>query len=118
MAYSNLVRSAASNGDPALTWLCIDALLKHLKTQASPSSNQMPLYLALTSLISCVPLSLLSPVLSEVEKVLNAVDTKASDELTKVIVEEITNKVGDREKEAVLSWWCRVAPNSTSILDV
>lgn len=72
----------------------------------------MPLYLSLVSLVSCVPLSLLSRVLSSVEKVLGNVDDNDKAELGRAILEELTNNVGDLEKEAVLSWWCRVAPDS------
>lgn len=118
-AFSSLVRSVTSSGDDAVTWLCIDALLQHLEAHASPSisSNQTPLYLVLTSLISCVPLSLLSRLLSEIEKALDAVDSNARDELGKIVLEEITNKLGEREKETVLSWWCRVAPTFINTLE-
>lgn len=115
LAYSSLVRSAAAAGDQAVTWLCVDALLKRLEALASrhlSSKDQMPLRLTLVSLISCVPLSLLSRVLSEVERVMDSVDDNDRVELGKAILEELTHKVGEREKEAVLSWWCRVASDS------
>ncbi|KAF8505304.1 hypothetical protein JB92DRAFT_3122491 [Gautieria morchelliformis] len=115
-AYSNLVRSAASSGDEAITWLCIDALLEALASHSS-SSTQMSLHLTLVSLISCVSLSLLSRLLSEVEKVLDYVSGTDRAELGEAVVEEITHKVGDREKEIVLSWWGRVAPNSIGTQD-
>jgi hypothetical protein len=111
-AYSNLVRSAASSGDDAITWLCIEALLEALASH-SFSGTQMPLHLTLVSLVSCVSLSLLSRLLPEAEKVFACVSGTDRAELGNAVVEEITHRVGDREKETVLSWWGRVAPEGT-----
>ncbi|KIJ57207.1 hypothetical protein M422DRAFT_773864 [Sphaerobolus stellatus SS14] len=106
LAYSSLVRSASSSGDPALTWLCIDSLLSHIK--ATETSSRMPLYLTLVSLIPCVPGVLLTRVLAEVEKAYASTDAEGKQELGDAIVQELMIKVGEDQKAFVLGWWYRI----------
>ncbi|KAF8584699.1 hypothetical protein K439DRAFT_1345385 [Ramaria rubella] len=112
MAYSSLLRSASVGKDNALAWLCIDALFMHIHavTSHSPDGDLMHLYLTLVSLVSCAPPLLLPRVLLQIQNAFRNLGERGKSELGKAIVEEITHKIGDREKEMVLSWWCRVAP--------
>jgi len=103
LAYSNLVQSASSGGNDALAWLCIDILLSH--TNAAEPSSRMPLYLTLVSLMSSVRQRLLLKVLKEIRAVYENADAQVRQDLQDAIVQEITNRIGETEKETVLAWW-------------
>ncbi|KAJ6584755.1 hypothetical protein B0H19DRAFT_1368265 [Mycena capillaripes] len=129
LAFASLVRSASASaydqtsaaGDLAddryaLAWYCIDALLEaiHVLSDAEPSAASERLHrlhLTLISVVPSLPLKLLSRVLEEIRTVLTTRGGAQSDsgDKVKVLVDatfvEISERVGDREKELVMRWW-------------
>lgn len=69
----------------------------------------MHLYLTLISIIPCIPLTLLPQGLAEVQKIIETTYGEDRVRLAKAILEEITDRVGDCERELALSWWCKVS---------
>ncbi|KAJ6619556.1 hypothetical protein B0H10DRAFT_2163956 [Mycena sp. CBHHK59/15] len=132
LAFSSLVRSAsASASSPSaagglvddtytLAWYCVDALLDAIHGLSSQDRGRTPstvdgrlhrLHLTLISVVPSLPLKLLPPVLQEIRTILSTHGSAQSDsggkvgELADAIFVEISDRVGDREKEYVMRWW-------------
>ncbi|KAK7048188.1 hypothetical protein R3P38DRAFT_3256846 [Favolaschia claudopus] len=126
LAFASLVRSASSStasscegsastfptrlGDAyALAWYCIDALLAAIRDAASQGDTERVhrLRLTLISSVPSLPLVLLPRVLEEVKTAIlsSEGDARAGRELVEAMYEEISERVGDQEKEVVLRWW-------------
>ncbi|KAJ7645555.1 hypothetical protein DFH06DRAFT_1333196 [Mycena polygramma] len=127
LAFASLVRSASASahrpnsvGDLAdegytLAWYCVDALLEvihELSEDPSAASERLHrLHLTLISVVPSLPLQLLPRVLEEIRRVLTTRGGAQSDsgDKVKVLVDaafvEISERVGDREKELVMRWW-------------
>ncbi|KAJ6512070.1 hypothetical protein C8R47DRAFT_1291837 [Mycena vitilis] len=127
LAFASLVRSASASahrpnsvGDLAddgytLAWYCVDALLEaihELSEDPSAAPERLHrLHLTLISVVPSLPLKLLPRVLEEIRSVLTTRGGAQSDsgDKVKVLVDaafvEISERVGDREKELVMRWW-------------
>ncbi|KAJ7695979.1 hypothetical protein B0H17DRAFT_412670 [Mycena rosella] len=135
LAFASLVRSACASargpnsaGDDtdtyALAWYCIDMLLGtihelsllrdgHGNGQDASSINDRlhSLQLTLVSVVPALPLKLLPRVLEEARAILTAhgAQSDSGETQTKELVDamfvEISERVGDREKEYVMRWW-------------
>jgi hypothetical protein len=146
LAYSALVRSAcvsayAFDGPPdetySLAWYCVQLVLDKLRDLTSPAHDVKGkgkarddvedrsvervhrLHLVLISMVSSLPLSLMSRVLEEIRTILSA--QPDSDEVTEesagrrrelveALFSEFLEGVGDREKEAAIRWWYQHRP--------
>ncbi|EGN98046.1 hypothetical protein SERLA73DRAFT_109381 [Serpula lacrymans var. lacrymans S7.3] len=120
LAYAALVRSASTSADDtrdeqyALAWFCVDALLTAIRWLSYPTSanaNADRLHRLHLTLISCVP-SLPLPLLPRVLEATRAIVDSAStadhtqrQELVDALFAEITEHVGDRERELTMRWW-------------
>ncbi|KAJ7134406.1 hypothetical protein C8R44DRAFT_424065 [Mycena epipterygia] len=128
LAFASLVRSASASahslnsaGDLTddtytLAWYCIDALLDtiHELAQNPSTVNDDRLHrlrLTLISVVPSLPLKLLPRVLEEIRVMLTARGSRAQSDTGKVqeLVDatfvELSERVGDREKEHVMRWW-------------
>ena len=139
LAYSALVRSAcvsayAFDGLPdetySLAWYCVQLILDKLRDLTSPAHDGKArddvvedrsvervqrLHLVLISMVSSLPLSLMSRVLEEIRITLTAQpdsDESAArrKELVEALFSEFLEGVGDREKEAAIRWWYQHRP--------
>lgn len=142
LAYSALVRSAcvsayAFDGPPdktySLAWYCVQLILDKLRDLTSPAHDVKGkgkarddvedrsvervhrLRLVLISMVSSLPLLLMSRVLEEIRIMLTAQpDSEESagrrKELVEALFSEFLEGVGDREKEAAIRWWYRHRP--------
>jgi hypothetical protein len=120
LAFSSLVRSASASGKVTptddtytLAWYCIDALLDTIHELSSLDVERNPsavgdrlhhLHLTLISTVPSLPLKLLPRVLQEIRNILMAPGGKVK-ELADAMFVEISQRVGDREKEYVMRWW-------------
>lgn len=90
----------------ALAWYCVDALLGaiHALAEAGEDAERLHrLHLALISAVPSLPLALLPRVLGEIRA---AVLTRArAKDLVDATFVEISERVGDREKELAMRWW-------------
>ncbi|KAJ7644341.1 hypothetical protein FB45DRAFT_824461 [Roridomyces roridus] len=117
LAFASLVRSASTSahrgGDLidsnyTLAWYCVDALLDisdHLSDQDAERLHR--LRLTLISAVPSLPLKLLPPVLEVIRTFLVA-DGSQPDKLQELVdatFEEISQRVGDVEKQYALRWW-------------
>ncbi|KAJ7163306.1 hypothetical protein C8R46DRAFT_1102948 [Mycena filopes] len=121
LAFAALVRSACASGGKAdgdgayaLAWYCVDALLDAIHALSSDSDSDADkerlhrLHLTLISVVPALPLKLLPRVLEEIGSAILAKsgDTGAlKKELVEATFVEISERVGDREKEVVMRWW-------------
>ncbi|KAF7346109.1 hypothetical protein MSAN_01837600 [Mycena sanguinolenta] len=126
LAFASLVRGAsasahspnlAGNGDAAddaLAWYCVDALLEAIHGLSSPSGTPDAssgndrlhrLHLTLISVVPSLPLNLLLRVLEEIRTILTTAQSEKASELVDATFMEISERVGDREKELVMRWW-------------
>ncbi|KAJ7212294.1 hypothetical protein GGX14DRAFT_448608, partial [Mycena pura] len=134
LAFASLVRSAsASARSPtftediaddqyALAWYCVDVLLDAIhalsvvddsgQSSSSDASDRLHrLHLTLISVVPSLPLKLLPRVLEEIRVILTMHGSAKSDssgrakELVDASFAEISERVGDREKEFVMHWW-------------
>ncbi|KAJ6509021.1 hypothetical protein C8R45DRAFT_462923 [Mycena sanguinolenta] len=120
LAFASLVRGAsasahspnlAGNGeaaDDALAWYCVDVLLEAIRGLSSASSGNERLHrlhLTLISVVPSLPLNLLPRVLEEIKTILTATNSGKAAELVDATFVEISEQVGDREKELVMRWW-------------
>ncbi|CAK5284396.1 unnamed protein product [Mycena citricolor] len=112
LAYSSLVQGAGTSDDLALTWYCVQLLLDSVR---SPDIGDETLRdrqrLALVSILPSLPLDLLPRALAEIQLVLE--DKEIQDErrggLLNAVFEEITQAVGDAEKDLCLRWWSNLS---------
>ncbi|KAJ3862354.1 hypothetical protein EV359DRAFT_45356 [Lentinula novae-zelandiae] len=151
IAYAALVRSACSSVSPTTTryesdeisqytlaWYCISELLSAIQNLGNdiPDLEQKHrLHITLIACVSALPLSLLGRFFEEIDGVLR-VDRESQDsedmaastmqdqnrtELIQALFRELSQMVGDREKEYVLRWWTAfaaensIAPNRRTI---
>ncbi|KAJ4493219.1 hypothetical protein C8R41DRAFT_831305 [Lentinula lateritia] len=149
IAYAALVRSACSSVYPTryesdeisqytLAWYCISELLsaiQNLGNDISDLEQKHRLHITLIACVSALPLSLLGRFFEEIDGVLR-VDRESKDsedmaastmqdqnrtELIQALYRELSQMVGDREKEYVLRWWTAfaaensIAPNRRTI---
>ncbi|KAJ6557285.1 hypothetical protein DFH09DRAFT_1317424 [Mycena vulgaris] len=131
LAFASLVRSACasaqspiSGGDVtdgmyALAWYCIDALLATIHEFSLRDNDQNPstvddrlhrLHLTLVSVVPALPPNLLPRVLEEIRTILTTrgsaqSDSRETKELVDATFVEVSERVGDREKEYVMRWW-------------
>ncbi|KAJ4491609.1 hypothetical protein C8J55DRAFT_284139 [Lentinula edodes] len=143
IAYAALVRSACSSVSPTryesdeisqytLAWYCISELLSAIQNLGNdiPDLEQKHrLHITLIACVSALPLSLLGRFFEEIDGVLR-IDRESKDsedmaaltmqdqnrtELIQALYRELSQMVGDREKEYVLRWWSAfAAENSTT----
>jgi hypothetical protein len=105
-----------------LPQFCIDALLSAIQGPSPPSTSTMPpssedergrlhgLHLTLISALPSLPLPLLSRTLETIRSIILSLpdgDEKRK-ELIEELFKEILERVGDKEKEVVMRWWCEV----------
>ncbi|KAJ3844560.1 hypothetical protein F5878DRAFT_601763 [Lentinula raphanica] len=141
IAYASLIRSACNfvssqpheNDDPSkfsLAWYSMDELLgaiRNLENDESHLEQKHRLRLTFVSCVSALPLALLGRFFEEVDRLdeerkgssADAIDLVQQEhkrmELMETLFREISEVVGDREKEFVLRWWSSfVTKNSTS----
>ncbi|KAJ7264013.1 hypothetical protein B0H12DRAFT_1102480 [Mycena haematopus] len=122
LAFASLMRSASASAHSrnsadladghALAWYCVDALLEAIQlssanahTNSSESERLHRLHLTLVSVVPSLPLDLLPRVLEEIKTVLTTAQSEKAAELVDATFVEISERVGDREKELVLRWW-------------
>ena len=150
LAYSALVRSACVSayefdGLPdetySLAWYCLQLILDKLRDLTSPAAHDVKgkgkarddvkvedrsvervhrLRLVLISMVSSLPLLLMSRVLEEIRIILLTTAPADSDEesaagrrrkeLVEALFAEFLEGVGDREKEAAIRWWYEHRP--------
>ncbi|KAJ3762126.1 hypothetical protein EV360DRAFT_36356 [Lentinula raphanica] len=141
IAYVSLIRSACNsvssqpheNDNPSkfsLAWYSMDELLvaiRNLGKDESHLEQEHRLRLTFVSCVSALPLALLGRFFEEVDRLdeesrgssADAIDLVQQEhkrmELMETLFREISEVVGDREKEFVLRWWSSfVTKNSTS----
>ncbi|KAJ7043901.1 hypothetical protein C8F04DRAFT_1070849 [Mycena alexandri] len=131
LAFAALVRSACASARSgeltddayALAWYCVDALLDAIHALSGPdgavSANNDDrlhrLHLTLISVVPALPLKLLPRVLEEIGTILTRGRGAQSGsggggggeakELVDAMFVEISERVGDREKELAMRWW-------------
>ncbi|KAJ7164653.1 hypothetical protein C8R43DRAFT_1086103 [Mycena crocata] len=117
LAFASLVRSACASARDdtyALAWYCVDALLDTIhQLDPSPVSDRLHrLHLTLVSIVPSLPLKLLPRVLEEIKAILTTGGSAAQSdgggkvrEVVDATFLEISERVGDREKEFVMRWW-------------
>ncbi|KAJ7459669.1 hypothetical protein FB451DRAFT_1271116 [Mycena latifolia] len=121
LAFASLVRSACAcdgmDGMYALARYCIEALLNTIhELSLLRDGGQDPsivndrlhrLHLTLVSVVPTLPLKLLPQVLEEIRAILTTAPSHSGKrkELADAIFVEISERVGDREKEYVMHWW-------------
>ncbi|KAJ7600852.1 hypothetical protein C8J56DRAFT_1038477 [Mycena floridula] len=120
LAYSALVRSASATGatllpdEPsyALAWYCIETLLGAIREETKATgiletdTRLHRLHLMLISSVSSLPLTLLSRCLDEIRTIIISTEEEtARNDLIDSLFREITENVGDMEKELVMKWW-------------
>ncbi|KAG6819776.1 hypothetical protein H0H93_008783 [Arthromyces matolae] len=135
LAYSVLVKSASISGSIAepnsVGWYCITLILDRIRDLNSkgtvlngPVTNALDqrlhrLHLTLISTVSSLPLTLMIRALEEirsmimkrrqsdsgVESVVVEEERRRQKELVDALFMEISEKVGDQEKEAAMRWW-------------
>ncbi|KAH7870943.1 uncharacterized protein C8R40DRAFT_1072933 [Lentinula edodes] len=141
IAYAALVRSACSSVSPTryesdelsqytLAWYCISKLLSAIQNLGNdiPDLEQKHrLHITFIACVSALPLSLLGRFFEEIDGVLrvdreskNSEDMAAltmqdqnRTELIQALYRELSQMVGDREKEYVLRWWSAFAAENT-----
>ncbi|KAF8827484.1 hypothetical protein HHX47_DHR4000053 [Lentinula edodes] len=143
IAYAALVRSACSSVSPTryesdelspytLAWYCISKLLSAIQNLGNdiPDLEQKHrLHITLIACVSALPLSLLGRFFEEIDGVLR-VDRESKDsedmaaltmqdqnrtELIQALYRELSQMVGDREKEYVLRWWSAFAAENSVV---
>ncbi|GAW06162.1 peroxisomal membrane protein [Lentinula edodes] len=141
IAYAALVRSACSSVSPTryesdelsqytLAWYCISKLLSAIQNLGNdiPDLEQKHrLHITFIACVSALPLSLLGRFFEEIDGVLR-VDRESKNsenmaaltmqdqnrtELIQALYRELSQMVGDREKEYVLRWWSAFAAENT-----
>ncbi|KAJ3892806.1 hypothetical protein GG344DRAFT_44592 [Lentinula edodes] len=141
IAYAALVRSACSSVSPTryesdelsqytLAWYCISKLLsaiQNLENDIPDLEQKHRLHITFIACVSALPLSLLGRFFEEIDGVLR-VDRESKDsedmaaltmqdqnrtELIQALYRELSQMVGDREKEYVLRWWSAFAAENT-----
>ncbi|KAJ3976861.1 hypothetical protein EV361DRAFT_789464 [Lentinula raphanica] len=141
IAYASLIRSACNsvssqpleNDDPSkfsLAWYSMGELLlaiRNLENDESHLEQKHRLRLTFVSCVSTLPLALLGRFFEEIDRLDEESRGNSADatelvqqghkrtELMETLFREISEVVGDREKEFVLRWWSLfVRKNSTS----
>ena len=103
------MRSLSASKEDALAWNCIDALLDALHSPHAGSLTHGPeqerLERTLISTISAVNLSLLSKLLSVVERELIIPKGPL---YMRDIAEQILSHAGDEQKDVAVAWWLDV----------
>nr|GAT50578.1 predicted protein [Mycena chlorophos] len=119
LAYAALVRAAGTIQD-ALAWYCVDVLENAIQEQLAGTATSSTtdatdadkqrhrLHLTLISIVPSVPPPLLPRVLAHVGKVLRAKKTTERKELFDATFVEISERVGDAQRELVMRWWYEV----------
>lgn len=131
LAYSALVRSANTFGSIAeghqLVWYCITLILDMIRDLALEGQNLDTgsrqrlhrLHLTLISTVSSLPLPLMIRALEEIKSIItrcpqsdsgvereqDEVKEERRKELVDALFQEISEKVGEQEKEAAMRWW-------------
>ncbi|KAJ4481954.1 hypothetical protein J3R30DRAFT_3699258 [Lentinula aciculospora] len=139
IAYVALVRSASASvpfisdeNEPSqitLAWYCVAELLAAIQNLGNDNLTQIHrLHLTLVSCVSALPLSLLSRLIEEIEGILrvdtdskgNLNDTAGLEkqeqnraELIQMLYRELSEVVGDREKEYLLRWYFTLAAGNS-----
>ncbi|KAH9936123.1 uncharacterized protein B0H18DRAFT_1100836 [Fomitopsis serialis] len=114
LAYAAVVRGATACGDgEVLACFCVDKLLDALHQVGDlngPSNEHLHrLHLTLVATVSSISSALLPRVLDECKAVISSLsDSSAATqrrELTQALFREISENVGDAEKEYCMRWW-------------
>lgn len=97
------------DGD-AFAWFCIDKFLRAALSAADDQEHQQSVRLAVVASVSAVSLAvlprLLDTVLDEMITPLASADRRQyAEELVDALFEEISERVGDMEKEFAMRWW-------------
>lgn len=98
------------DGD-AFAWFCVDELLRASQSAAVDAEQRQSMCHAIVASVSAVSLKLLprmlDVVLLEVIEPLakEPIQRKDAEELVGALFEEISDRVGDTEKEFAMRWW-------------
>ncbi|TCD60595.1 hypothetical protein EIP91_009826 [Steccherinum ochraceum] len=113
-ANANLNCNTPSPGD-AFAWYCIEALLAEIHSTNNPRPSHTAvddhlyrLHLTLVATVPSVSLPLLPRLLSEVREAVRAYPVEQATlrgEVVQALLKELSQNVGDREKEYVMGWW-------------
>lgn len=97
--------AAPGGGGKILAQFCVDALLARIS--AAPSRDERHrLHLALVSLLSSLPVSLLPGTLQHAKRVISAEDdAEMRGALVDALYQELLEKVGDRGKAVAVREW-------------
>ncbi|KAF8208718.1 hypothetical protein K438DRAFT_1961289 [Mycena galopus ATCC 62051] len=125
LAFASLMRSASASahganaadggGGYALAWYCVDALLGAIHAPLLADADRERrhrLHLTLISVLPSLPLNMLPRVLEEIKTILTArgeeLDADSGGKVSELVdatFMEISERVGDREKELMMRWW-------------
>lgn len=106
------MRSASSHDDDqhVLALYCVSELIAYIRGRPQsklPSEQLLALQLTLISTLPSIPLSILPGILEDTLAIISAVPESSPDKraLHQALFAEISERVGDREKEYFLRWW-------------